>query len=179
MASTTKQRVGYHKFWLLLNSICHIIFEKTSNSMSDSKVKIFNPEGHPSSAPSYSHISTIPISSTKKLVCFAGQTGTDHNTTPENAPSLYEQVQIAHKNVDKCLAAVGATKKDIVMNKQYVVKLASLSKEDFDARERAFLEWWKETEGEALPPPDTLCGVDSLWSKETLFEVEMMCVVNL
>jgi len=147
--------------------------------MASSNVQIFNPEGHPSSAPSYSHVSTIPISTTKKLVCFAGQTGTTLKTTPENAPSLYEQVRLAHKNVDKCLASVGASKKDIVSNRQYVVKLTSLSKEDFEARERAFLEWWRETEGNNLPPPDTLIGVDSLWSKETLFEVEMMCVVDV
>lgn len=146
---------------------------------SSNKVHIFNPEGHPSSAPSYSHVSTIPISSTKKLVSLAGQTGTNRQTTPENAPSLGEQVRIALANVDKCLAAVGATKKDIVSHRQYVVKLTSLSKADFDAREEAFLQWWRSTEGQALPPPDTLIGVDSLWSNETLYEAEFMVVCDL
>lgn len=146
--------------------------------MSSSSNKIFNPDGHPSSAISYSHVSTIPISSTKKLVSLAGQTGTNPSTTPENAPPLREQVRIALANVDKCLASVGATKKDIVSHRQYVVKLTSLSKADFDAREEAFMEWWRSTEGDALPPPDTLIGVDSLWSKETLYEAEFMCVVD-
>lgn len=110
---------------------------------------------------------------------FAGQTGTNPGTTPENAPSLREQVKLALANVDKCLASVGATKQQIVSHRQYVVKLTSLSKEDFDAREDAFMEWWQSTEGEALPPPDTLIGVDSLWSKETLYEAEFTCVVDL
>lgn len=155
------------------------IFEQQNHIMASSTVKIFNPEGLPSSAPSYSHVSTIPISSTKKLVSFAGQTGTNPSTTPENAPSLREQVRIALANVDKCLAAVGATKKDIVSHRQYVVKLTSLSKEHFEAREQCFMEWWRSTEGDALPPPDTLIGVDSLWSRETLYEAEFMCVVDL
>lgn len=144
-----------------------------------SKVEIFNPQGHPSSARSYSHVSTIPISSTKKLVSLAGQTGTDPSTTAENAPPLRDQVRIALANVDKCLAAVGATKKEIVSHREYVVKLTSLSKADFEAREEAFMEWWRSTEGDALPPPDTLIGVDSLWSKETLYEAEFVCVVDL
>lgn len=92
---------------------------------------------------------------------------------------MREQVRIALANVDKCLASVGATKKDIVMNRQYVVKLTSLSNADLEDREQGFLEWWRSTEGDALPPPDTLIGVDSLWSKETLYEAEFTCVVNL
>jgi enamine deaminase RidA (YjgF/YER057c/UK114 family) len=63
--------------------------------------------------------------------------------------------------------------------RRYVVKLTSLSEENLKAREDIFMEWWRETEGQRLPPPDTLIGVDSLWSKETLFEIEVQCVADL
>lgn len=142
---------------------------------STSKNHIFNPEGHPSLAPSYSHISIVPISPTAKLVSFAGQTGTDASGT---FPSFQDQVRKAHEHVDKCLAAAGVSKKDIVSNRQYVVKLTSLSPEDRQARTAIYMEWWRSTEGDALPPPDTLIGVDSLYAEGCLFETEITCVAT-
>ena len=156
-------------------------------SISD-KVHIFNPPGHPPLAPSYSHISSIQISPTHRLVSFAGQTGTSAGTDPSNPPSFPEQVRAALENVDKCLAAVGCTKRDIVMNRQFVVKLASeggLCQEDKNARSTLFLEWWNrpiegEKEGQVLPPPpDTLIGVDSLALREILFEIEITCIAKV
>ena len=157
-----------------------IVREQQAATMSSSTVKIFNPDGYPPKAPSYSHISVIPISSTKKLVSFAGQTGeVGRTSTSEKPPSLREQVRSALANVDRCLAAAGVIKKDIVSNRQYVVKLTSLSEEDFQAREDVFLEWWRSTEGDRLPPPDTLIGVDSLAHKSILYECEVTCVADL
>ena len=145
--------------------------------MSSSAVHIFNPEDYPSLAPSYSHVSVVPISSTAKLVSFAGQTG---GTSAGGHPSSFpDQVRAALSNVDKCLTAAGVTKKHIVSNRQYVVKLTSLSAEDRKARSDIFLEWWSGTEGERLPPPDTLIGVDSLAREGLLFEIEVTCVASL
>lgn len=56
------------------------------------------------------------------------------------------------------------------------MKLAALKVEDGKARADIFLEWWRSTEEEKLPPPDTLIGVDSLYSGETLFEIEVTAV---
>ena len=56
---------------------------------------------------------------------------------------------------------------------------SSLAEHDFHARESIFMEWWKETEGERLPPPDTLIGVDSLAAKEILYEIEITCIASL
>lgn len=137
-------------------------------------VQISNPQGHPSHAPSYSHIASVPISSTTRLIHFAGQTGTRDEKTP-----FATQVRNALAAVDKCFAAAGVTKKDIVMNRQYVVKLQSLSAADFQAREDVFLEWWRSTEGQSLPPPDSLIGVDSLAGKEILYEAEFTCIAKL
>ena len=150
---------------------------RLSSTMSSSAVHIFNPEGYPSLAPSYSHISVVPIPSTTRLVSFAGQTGSA--STGDHPRSFPEQVRTALSNVDKCLAAAGVTKKDIVSNRQYVVKLTGLSAEDRKARSDIFLEWWRGTEGERLPPPDTLIGVDSLAREGILLEIEVTCVASL
>ncbi|KAK3614544.1 hypothetical protein LTR56_027183 [Elasticomyces elasticus] len=139
-----------------------------------SAIEVFNPPGYPALAASYSHVSTVSISSTKRLVSFAGQTG-----TLSTAMSLADQVRGALSNVDKCMAAAGVGKKDMVSNRQYVVRLPSLSVEDFQALEHCFLEWWGRTEGERLPPPDTLIRVDSLAHEEILFEIEITCVADL
>ncbi|KAK3615063.1 hypothetical protein LTR22_027575 [Elasticomyces elasticus] len=138
-------------------------------SSTASAIEIFNPPGYPSLAASYSYVSTVRISPTKRLVSFAGQTGTLSRAMP-----LGDQVRAALMNVDKCVG-----KKDIVSNRQYVVKLTSLSVEDFQAREHCFLDWWGRTEGGRLPPPDTLIGVDSLAHEEILFEIEIMCIADL
>ena len=139
----------------------------------NNEVSISNALDYPSLVPSYSHISIVPISATKRLVSFAGQTGTSTTSMP-----LAEQVRAALANVDKCMASAGVTKEDIVSNRQSVAKLTSLSAADFKAREVGFLEWWWKTEGDRLPPPDTLIGVDSLASNEILYGIEITCVAD-
>ncbi|TKA80053.1 hypothetical protein B0A55_01759 [Friedmanniomyces simplex] len=144
------------------------------------KVQIFNPEGHPSAVPSYSHISIVPLSETTKLVSFAGQTYLPSPASSSSTPTpLREQVRLALGNVDKCMAAAGVGKNHIVSNRQYVVRMMDLSDEDFNAREDAFLEWWRATEGDGLPPPDSLIGVHSLARKDILYEVEITCVAKM
>lgn len=146
--------------------------------MSSFNVTNFNPDGHEPLAPTYSHISSIPISSTKKFISFAGQTGTTTATTAENAPSFKQQVQNALENIDKCLHASGARKRDIISVRQYVVRLSQLNDDDRKERGKIFLTWWQETEAEGNPPPSTLIGVESLVTKETLYEIEIACVVD-
>ncbi|KAK5710198.1 hypothetical protein LTR17_019088 [Elasticomyces elasticus] len=142
-------------------------------------VHIFNPEGHPSAVPSYSHVSVVQLSSTSKLVSFAGQTyhPSEASASSDTTP-LAEQVRLALANVDKCMAAAGCTKKNIVSNRQYVVRMMELSEQEFDDRENEFLNWWKSTEGDSLPPPDTLIGVHSLARKDILYECEITCIVK-
>ncbi|KAK0946383.1 hypothetical protein LTR29_002145 [Friedmanniomyces endolithicus] len=143
------------------------------------KVHIFNPEGHPSAVPSYSHISIVQLSDTTKLVSFAGQTylPSPASSSPEPTP-LAQQVRLALANVDTCMAAAGVSKKNIVSNRQYVVRMMELSEDEFNAREDVFRAWWMSTEGESLPPPDTLIGVHSLARKDILYEVEITCIAK-
>lgn len=146
--------------------------------MTSVRMTNFNPDGHEPLAPTYSHISSVHISSTKKLISFAGQTGTTSATTAENAPSFKQQVQNALENIDKCLHASGASKADIVSIRQYVVRLSQLADDDRRERGKIFLTWWQESEAERNPPPSTLIGVESLVTKETLYEIEVTCVVD-
>jgi enamine deaminase RidA (YjgF/YER057c/UK114 family) len=141
-------------------------------------VQNFNPSGHEPLAPTYSHISSVAISSTKKLLTFAGQTGTTKQTTADNAPTFRQQVQDALENIDKCLHASNARKSDIISVRQYVVRLSQLNDDDRRERGMIMLNWWQETEAEKAPPPSTLIGVESLVTKETMYEIEVTCVVD-
>ena len=146
-------------------------------SQQSSNVHIFNPEGHASLVPSYSHISVVPISSTTKLVSFAGQVGI--LAGDYSRPSFPDQVRNALAKTHTCLAATGVSRSHIVSIRQYVVKLLDMSAEDRKARVDIFLEWWKRDGNEKMPPPSTLIGVDSLASEGVLFEIEITCVASL
>ena len=141
------------------------------------KVDKYNPKDHPTQPETFRHASSAPISSTHKLVSFAGQVGMTDQSNPN--PSLGDQVRIACRNIDICLASAGLTKKDIISVRQYLVKFTSMSDEQQNARSEAYMQWWESTEGDrntAPPPPLTLIGVDSLYKETCLFEMEVQCV---
>ncbi|KAK5109560.1 hypothetical protein LTR62_006911 [Meristemomyces frigidus] len=170
----------------------HFALKQSTNP---NRIIISNPPNHPPAVPSYSHISTVPLSPTTRLVSFAGQTYKSL-LTPTPPPPFQTQVRLALENVDKCMAFAGVSKRDIVSNRQYCVKLQGLSQEDQDARSVIFLEWWNDRGAESgggggasssprdaakenLAPPDTLIGVDSLASKDILYEIEITCVAPM
>ena len=127
--------------------------------------RIFNPPGHVPFSPLYSHICAVPISSTSRLISFAGQIGRD-GTTPN---TLAEQVKLALSNVDKCLEAAGAKKQDIISVRQYVVNLLPVD----PSRTKMYNEWMGDHK-----PPSTLIGVQSLAAPELLYEIEVMAIVS-
>lgn len=134
-----------------------------------SKNQTFNPPDHNTWSPTYSHISSIPISATHKLISFAGQVGGDSST--RHVPStLGEQVAVALSNVDKCMAAAGATKADIIQVRQYVVNLLPQD----PVRASLYTQWL----GDGIKPPSTLLGVQSLAAPELLYEIEVVAVVE-
>lgn len=127
----------------------------------------FNPPDLPTFTPAYSHISRVPISSEADLISFAGQIG--RNSTGEIPPTLEGQVRIALANVDLCLQAVGATKKDIVQVRQYVVNLHPLD----PIRSKLYIQWMGGNR-----PPSTVVGVQSLADERLLYEIEVISVVR-
>lgn len=137
-----------------------------------SQNRTFNPPGHNTFAPTYSHISSISISPTSTLISIAGQVGHD-STTNTIPPTLAEQCTLAFANVDKCLAAAGAKKEDIVQVRQYVVNLLRDGEGQDIEGPRRYAEWMG-----GLKPPSTRLGVQTLAHKDLLYEIEVVCVVH-
>lgn len=137
--------------------------------MSTHHSQTFNPPNHSPLAPTYSHINTTTLSSSSKLISIAGQIG--HNSvTGETPVSFIDQVKLALSNLAQCLYAAGATSRDIIQVRQYIVDLPS---QDVRARAELYLDFMGDHR-----PPATLIGVDCLATKELLYEIEVMAVVN-
>lgn len=154
----------------------------TTKSKSD-QIQIFDPPKHPAVAPSYSQISTVPLSPTAKLVTIAGQVGHNYNNPAGAIPQSFpEQIRIALRNVETCLAAAGASKRDIISNRQYVVRMSQLHPGDLRLREEIVTKWFGKDRDGLKPPPDTLIGVESLAStggkREYLFEIEVTAIIQ-
>ena len=98
-----------------------------------SKPVTINPPGHPPIVPTYSHISTVPVNASSKLISFAGQVGYDpvSKSIPQGLPA---QVTLALENLSKCLETVGAERADIVQVRHYVVGMSKLDQEDKEKR---------------------------------------------
>ncbi|ETN45767.1 uncharacterized protein HMPREF1541_09600 [Cyphellophora europaea CBS 101466] len=140
--------------------------------MSPPPVETFNPDSHPTFSPTYSHISRVPLSPNSTLITFAGQVGHDPTTNTTGA-TLGEQCSIAYANVDRCLAAAGARKEDIVGVRHYVVDLLRGGKGPDPERAKRYTEWLGE-----LRPPATLLGVQALAAEALVYEIEVVCVVR-
>lgn len=135
--------------------------------MASNDVQIFNPPDHETGGP-YSHIASIPLSNSSRLVVFAGQIGRDSST--RKIPStLAEQIKIALKNVDICLEAVGGKRNDIVQVRQYLVNLHPVDKTRVDL----YREWMG-----GHNPPSTVVGVERLAIDKLLYEIEVTAVVR-
>jgi enamine deaminase RidA (YjgF/YER057c/UK114 family) len=136
--------------------------------MSATKPHTFNPPDVAAPPPTYSHVCSTTLGAGSKVLTFAGQIGV-HPITREPAPTFREQVEIALANVGKCLAAAGATPRDIVQVRQYVVNLLPV-----DSCRRLLYE---EFMGDHRPP-STVIGVAALAQEEFLYEIEVMAVVH-
>lgn len=136
------------------------------------KVEHFNPQTLATFSPTYSHIARTPLSPTSTLVSFAGQVGYNDDTQTTGA-TLGEQTSIACANVDKCLAAAGARKEDIVSVRHYVVDLLRGGQGQDPERAKAYTAWLGN-----LRPPATLLGVQALAAPQLLYEIEVVCVVH-
>lgn len=137
--------------------------------MSSTSPQVSNPDDHAPFHPSYSHISTVTLHPTSKLISIAGQIGHD-STTKSTPASLAEQVELALANVQKCLDAAGAKKTDIVSVRQYVVNVLE---HDYAKRVELYEKFM-----DGHKPPSTLIGVQGLAKKEFLYEIEVTAVVT-
>jgi monoamine oxidase len=134
---------------------------------SKSLPETFNPPDVAPPKPVYDHVCVFPIGNAK-IITVAGQIGKHPDGT---IPSTFtEQVSAALRNVKACLAAAGATPRDIVKVTHYVV--------NYDPAERSRNELCiKFLNGHK--PPGTLVPVEKLAAPEILFEIEVMAIVQV
>ncbi|KAI9713512.1 MAG: hypothetical protein M1820_000894 [Bogoriella megaspora] len=129
----------------------------------------------------FQHVAITPIFPTTKLVTLAGQVGikSGFDDIPEK---LTDQVKIAHENVHKCLQSVGASPRDIIHARHYIVQNTGNPKlDDKELPHRGWSPLWNEflnKNADGHRPPDTVVGVASLAKKELLYEIEVWAVIN-
>lgn len=145
------------------------------------KPRTFNPQTIPSPPPTYNQLSITPLHPTARLITLAGMTGCDPSSS-NNPTTIPLQAPIAYSNILKALAAAGATPRDIVQVRHYIVMHTGDPEVDrLDVVDRGWGEIWCEfmdREAGGHRPPDTVVGVASLAKREILYECEVWAVVN-
>jgi enamine deaminase RidA (YjgF/YER057c/UK114 family) len=148
----------------------------------DSKPHAWNPPTVPAPPPSYKQVCVTPLLPSAKLITLAGQTGLDDDNKDNVAIDFMAQVKVAYENVLNCLKAVGASPRDIVHVRHYIV--TETGNPDLDKKnvvDRGWADLWMEfmdKEAEGHRPPDTVLGVAALATKALLYEVEVSAIVN-
>jgi enamine deaminase RidA (YjgF/YER057c/UK114 family) len=90
-------------------------------SHDSNKPHAFNPPDVPEPPPTYSQVSVTPLLPTSKLITLAGQVGLD-GKTHKVVEGFDAQVKVAYQNILNALKAAGATPRDIIHVKHYIVK---------------------------------------------------------
>lgn len=141
----------------------------------------FNPDGVPLPPPSYHHVAVTPLLSTSRLITLAGMTGCDP-ASKSNPRTVAEQAPIAFANIAKSLAAAGATPRDIVQVKHYIVtQTGDPAVDKLDVVDRGWADLWCEfmdREAGGHRPPDTVIGVAKLAKEDILYECGVWAVVS-
>ncbi|CAN8103932.1 unnamed protein product [Discula destructiva] len=150
-------------------------------STNDYKPRTFNPAGVPPPPATYNHVAVTPLLSSSRLITLAGLTGCDPASS-DNPKTLFEQAPIAYAKIATCLAAAGASPRDIVQVKHYIVKETGDPAVDRkDVVDRGWGALWMDfmdrTAG-GHRPPDTVVGVASLAKRDILYECEVWAVVH-
>lgn len=147
---------------------------------SSNKPRAFNPPDVPKPPPSYDQVCITPILPTSKLITLAGQTG--RQTDGSIASDIKSQAKAAYETVNRCLKAAGASPRDIVHVRHYIVKDTGIAgEEDVDVVHRGWADLWIEfmdKEADGHKPPDTVVGVACLAVKGLLYEVEVTAIVS-
>ncbi|CAO2654936.1 Nn.00g116690.m01.CDS01 [Neocucurbitaria sp. VM-36] len=147
---------------------------------SQNKPHAFNPPAVPKPPPTYDQVCVTPLVPSSKLITLAGQTGLRPDQTISS--DFQEQAKGAYEAVHNCLKAAGATPRDIVHVRHYIVKeTGNPDLDKLDVVDRGWGELWMEfmdKHAEGHRPPDTVVGVASLAKKDLLYEVEAWALIS-
>lgn len=138
--------------------------------MSQQSVTI-NPPNVPAPQPQFSQVNTFELRGSARIVAITGQLAiqTDPN---KPAPEKFEdQVRLALQNLENCLTAAGATKRDIFKVTHHVV--------DFDMEKqnpaKVFCDWM----GSDHRPASAMLPVTRLAGPGLMYEIETLAIVPL
>lgn len=153
-----------------------------ASSDSSNKPHAFNPAEVATPPETYKQVAISPILPTSKLITVAGQTGIDPGTGKVTSNDIKQQSQQAYQNIANCLKAAGASPRDIVFVRHYIVKETGDAKVDsVEVVERGWGPHWidfMDREADGHRPPDTVVGVASLAKAELLYECEVWAMIQ-
>ena len=122
--------------------------------------------------PSLPHgFSQVVIASGRKIVFVSGQTAWDTQKNIVGGDSVLEQARQAFRNLEKAMEAAGATLRDIVALRIYVVDYQAESGTAVGTAVREFFS-------KGNPSTSTWIGVSALADPEFLIEIEATAVLD-
>ncbi len=113
----------------------------------------------------------VTVKGPAKFLFIAGQTPSDENYKPVAPGNYRTQYLKVMENLDIQLKAVGATWKDVVYRRMFVLDVDEFLKVLADPTVPSFFD-------KDWPPPSTLIGVTRLSNPAFLVEIDLMAVVE-
>lgn len=112
-------------------------YTTTTTKMSSHPGKTINPSDVPDPQPQFSQVNTFTVNGPTKIVAITGQLAIQPDGKSPTPKAFDDQVKLALQNLENCLKAAGASKRDIFKVTHYVVDF------DFEKKNPAaiFCDW--------------------------------------
>ncbi|CAK4033511.1 Hypothetical predicted protein [Lecanosticta acicola] len=137
--------------------------------MSSNSSTTINPNGVPPPQPQFSQVNVFNLTGPAKIVAITGQLAIYEDVTKPPPGDFEEQVKLALSNLENCLTAAGATKRDIFKVTHHVV--------DFDYEKqnpaKTFIDWL----GIDHRPASAMLPVQRLALPGGKYEIETWAIV--
>jgi 2-iminobutanoate/2-iminopropanoate deaminase len=150
--------------------VCHVLLAAVSgvggSATAQAKPRFLNPATLPTSR-GYTQVVEVPAG--ERMVYISGQVPLDQNGNVVGAGNFRRQAEQVFVNLDRALAAVGATFADVVKINYYIRDVSHL------ADLRAVRDQHVNT---AAPPASTLVEVSHLFREDVLLEIEAVAAVG-
>lgn len=143
----------------------------TESSPQAASFERISPEGLADSQNLWNYSQAITIGPDTRLVEIAGTTGDDSNGNIVNSADFAAQVDRTFANLETSLKAAGASGKDVVRVRLYVVGLDG--EKHWPALNAAMRRHFGD-----LGPTSTLIGVQALAAPDILFEMDATAVIS-
>jgi enamine deaminase RidA (YjgF/YER057c/UK114 family) len=132
-----------------------------------SKAEYLKPKGLAIN-PAYSHVA---VASGARTLYIAGQVAIDEKGAVVGAGDLGAQTEQVMRNLERCLAAAGATFGNVVKITTYVVNYTPEMRPIIGKARTPFF-------ADRPPPASTLVGVSALAAPEWMIEIEAVAVLD-